>query len=130
MKHRDMQKNCLQKLESARNKAYSRFPQLTGRDLCQIMGKLAHYHYNKKKYIILGLEKELYNGLIENSLNPFTVYRWLLLERVPQDIQFQLKQARISQKKAVSEAFKRRHEGLKELSEGIRECGLGLIARM
>lgn len=130
VKNTNMQKNFAEKLNSVRKKAYIRFPQLQGQNLCKLMGKLAHYHYHKKKYMMLGLEKEFYNWLIENSYNPFTVYRWLLLERVPEDIRFQLKQATISQKKAVSEAFKRRGEGLKELSEAIREQGLGLIVRM
>ena len=94
------------------------------------MNKLAHFHYNKKKCMLLGLEKELYNFLIENSYNPFTVYRWLLLERLPEDIRFQVKQHRISQKKAISEAFQRRHEGFKELTASVREYGLSLIARM
>ena len=101
-----------------------------GQNLCQIMSKLAHYHYNKKQYLILGFEKELYNLLIENSYNPFTVYRWLLLEKLPEDIRFQVKQKKISQKMAVSEAFNRRREGFKELTASVREFGLNLIARM
>ena len=130
MKHENMQKNYLQKIESLRNLVYSRLSQLDGQNLLKIMSKLAHYHYNKKKYMILGLEKELYNFLIENSYNPFTVYRWLLLEKVPDDIKFQIKQKKISQKKAVSEALKRRHERSQDATQVIREHGLSLIARM
>lgn len=61
------------------------------RNLKEIISKLTTYHYNKRKYILLGQERELYNFLIENSFNPFTVYRWFLLERVPEDVRFQLK---------------------------------------
>ncbi|MCK5283671.1 MAG: hypothetical protein KAK00_09785 [Nanoarchaeota archaeon] len=130
MKHENMQKNYLQKLESLRKLIYSRLPQMESRDFLQIISKLAHYHYDKKKFIVLGLEKELYDFLIENSYNPFTVYRWLLLERVPDDLKFQIKQKKISQKKAISEALKRRHERPQDATQVIREYGLSLIARM
>ena len=130
VKQTNMQKNYLQKIESLRKLVYSRLSQLDGHNLLKIMSKLAHYHYNKKKYMILGLEKELYDFLIENSYNPFTIYRWLLLERVPDDIKFQIKQKKISQKKAISEALKRRHERPQDATQVIREYGLSLIARM
>ena len=130
MKHKNMQKNYLQKLECLRKLLYGRLPQLESQNLCKLIGKLAHYHYNKKKYLVTGLEREAYNLLIKNGYNPYTVYRWLLLERIPEDIKFQLKQKEINQKKALSKAFERRHEGFKELTESIREYGLSLIARM
>lgn len=130
MKHTNVQKNFISKLNSTRNLIYSRLPQLKEQNLCKIMSKIAHYHYDKKKFMLLGFERELYNLLRENDLNPYTVYRWLLLERVPDDIRFQLKQQKISQKKALNKAFKRRREGFKELTESIREYGLSLIRRM
>ena len=125
-----VQKNFVEKLESLRMLLNGRLPQLDVRHLKEIMGKLAHYHYNRKDYFLLGLEKELYALLIENGYNAFTVYRWLLLEGLPEDIRFQVRQRKMSQKKAVSEAFKRRHEGFKELTASVRNYGLNLIARM
>ena len=130
VKHTNIQKNYLQKLECLRNLLEIRLPQQKGRNLLEIMSKLAHFHYNKKKYLIMGEERELYNCLIENSYNPYTVYRWLLLERIPDDIRFQLKQNKINQKLALNKAFKRRREGFKELTESIREYGLNLVMRM
>ena len=130
VKHTNMQKNYLQKLECLRNLLEIRLPKQKGRNLLEIMSKLAHFHYNKKKYLIMGEERELYNFLIENSYNPYTVYRWLLLERIPDDIRFQLKQNKINQKLALNKAFKRRREGFKELTESIREYGLNLVMRM
>lgn len=130
MKRTNVQKNFISKLNSTRNLINSRLPQLKEQNLCKIMSKIAHYHYDKKKFMLLGFERELYNLLRENELNPYTVYRWLLLERVPDDIRFQLKQQNISQKKALNKAFKRRREGFKELTESIREYGLSLIMRM
>ncbi len=130
VKQADMQKNFVQKLECLRKLVYSRLPQLESRDFLQIMGKLAHFHYNRKKFLVLGLEKELYDFLIKSSYNPFTVYRWLLLEKIPIDIKFQIKQRTISQKKAVSEALKRRQERFEDVTQVIRDHGLNLIARM
>jgi hypothetical protein len=130
VKQERMQKNFVQKLESLRKLLNSRLPGLEGRHLLQIMGKLAHFHYDKKKYLIMGTERELYNLLIENGYNPFTVYRWLLLERVPTDIKFQIKQKKMSQKKAVYEALKRRQERFGDVTQVIRDYGLSLIVRM
>jgi len=125
-----MQKNYLQKLECLRKLLHSRLPQLESQNLCKMVSKLAHYHYNKKKYLIMGIEREVYNLLIENTYNPYTVYRWLLLERVPEDIKFQLKQQKLSQKLVLNKAFERRHEGFKELTTSVREYGISLIVMM
>ena len=130
VKRENVQKNFIQKLESTRKLINSRLPQMDGRNLIKIMGKLAHYHYDKKNYLIIGQERDLYNLLQENGNNPYTVYRWLLLERVPDDIRFKIKQKAMSQKTAVSEAFKRRHEGFTELTQSIRDFGLNLLERM
>ena len=99
-------------------------------NLTKSMCQIAHYHYNKKQTFLVGEEKAIYNFLIENGYNPFTVYRWLLLERVPEDIRFQLRERRISQKKAVRIAFTRRHETISSLGKEIIEEGLNLIRRM
>lgn len=125
-----MQKSFVEKLESLRKLLNSRLPELEMRHLKEMMGKLAHYHYNRKDYLLLGVEKEVYTLLIENGYNPFTVYRWLLLERLPEDIRFQVRQRKMSQKSGVSEAFKRKHEGFQELSQSVREYGLGLVFGM
>ena len=100
------------------------------RNLNKLLGKLAHYHYNKNKYFIMGEEKELYNFMIEQSYNPYTVYRWALLERLPDDIRFMIRQKTISQKNAISEGVKRRHETASSLGESIMNKGLRLIERM
>lgn len=130
MKERDVQKDYLKKLTSLKKRLYSEFNWLGVRDLCEIMSKLGHYHYNKRKIMIFGEYRELYNFLIKNSYNPFTVYRWLLLEKVPENIKYQLKQKKISQKKAISEAFKQRQETTETISATVQELGLALIRGM
>ncbi|MBT3406654.1 hypothetical protein HN419_05825 [Candidatus Woesearchaeota archaeon] len=102
MKHKNVQKNFLGKLKSLKKELLEAFSEDDVRNLAELMSKLAHYHYNKKKYFMIGKEKEIYNFLIKNSYNPYTVYRWILLEKVPEDIRFQIKQKQITQKRAIA----------------------------
>lgn len=130
VKHKNVQKDYLRRLQSLKKRLYSEFVWLEGRDLCQLMSKLGHYHYNKKKYVLLGEDRDLYAFLIENGFHPFTVYRWLLLERVPADIKHQLKEKTLSQRRALSLAFKRKQETSESIGQSIREMGLALIRGM
>ena len=130
MNTRNMPKDFIERLKTLKEKLIERFPEIDVPNLCKMMAKIAHFHYNRRKFMVTGFERELYNWLIENSYNPYTVYRWLLLEKVPDDIRFQLRQNYISQKKAFSEAFKRRHETDSVLAVSIKEIGLNLIRRM
>ena len=130
MKETNMQKNFVEKLSTLRKSLVVRFPTMNVQNLTEIMGRLGHYHYHKKKLIILGEERELYNFLIENSFNPYTVYRWLLLERLPEELRFMIKERRISQRKAVSEGLKWRHETNESLGQSIMAKGIRLIERM
>ncbi|MGE0793301.1 MAG: hypothetical protein AB7V77_03945 [Candidatus Woesearchaeota archaeon] len=130
MKRDISQKNYLEKLHSFKKLVYSECSLEESHNLLEMMGKLGHYHYNRKKFILLGKEKEIYDFLMKNSFNPYTIYRWLLLERVPDDIKHQLKNKEMSQKKAVSEAFKRRCETTESICLSVKELGLNLIRRM
>jgi hypothetical protein len=130
VKNKNMQKNFIEKLLSLRKQLKSRFSSLDMQNLDKIMSKLAHYHYDKKKFMVIGETKELYNFLIEKGYNPYTVYRWLLLERIPEDIKFQIKQKQLSQKKAISKTYRRKHETEETLGNSIKELGLNLIRRM
>ena len=107
-----------------------RFPNLTQEWFNETMVTLAHYHYSKDRYFIAGQQKEVYLFLIENHYNPFTVYRWICLEKLPEDIKFRMNQGEMCQKEAISEGFKRRHETIQELGISVREAGLCLIRRM
>ncbi|MDD3175259.1 MAG: hypothetical protein PHU51_02170 [Candidatus Nanoarchaeia archaeon] len=130
MKREVSQKNYLEKLHSFKKLLYSECSLNESHNLLEMMGKLGHYHYHKEKFILLGKEKEIYDFLMKNHFNPYTIYRWLLLERIPEDIKHQLKNKEMSQKKAVSEAFKRRQETAESISTSVQELGLNLIRRM
>jgi len=125
-----MQKSFVVKLSTVRELLKSRFPQQDVQKIMKLMGKLAHHHYDKSKYFILGVEKEIYEFLIEEGYNPYTIYRWTLLENLPEEIRWQVKQKQISQKNAFSEAFKRRQETMESLTSSIMESGLNLVRRM
>ena len=130
MKERVVQKDYLRLLKSFKKRVFSEFVWLESRDLCKLMSQLGHYHYNKKKIIILGENRDLYNFLINNNYHPFTIYRWLLLEMIPEDIKYQIKEGKLSQRKAISVAFRRRQETAQTISANVQELGLALIRGM
>ena len=123
-------KSVFESFDRVRVLILKEFPDAEGRNLCVILGRLATYHYKKRKSMIFGFEKELYNFLIENSYNPYTVYRWALLERIPSEIKFQLKNHYLSQKKASKLVYSRRHETETALQIDIKKLGLQLINEM
>ena len=130
MKSKNVQKSFVENLSSLREKLSVRFPRMNVQEIRKLMGELAHFHYKKKKGMMLGESKLVYNFLIENGYNPFTVYRWMLLERLPEELRFMIKERKISQKIAISEGLKWRNETTESLGENIMVKGLRLIERM
>lgn len=125
-----LRKNVFEELDKAKNLLLIRFPDFDIRNLCPILSRLATYHYNKRKVMLLGQEREFYNLLIENSYNPFTVYRWALLEKVPDEIKFQLRHHYVSQKNASKQHFQQRHETDTDIQISLRDAGLRIIREM
>ncbi len=130
MKTRVVQKNYFRELVKLKKRLFVEFSWLEGRNLVSLMSGLGHYHYNKKNQILLGNERLVYDFLMRTGFNPYTVYRWLLLERIPEDIKYQLKNNKLSQTKAISLAFKRRQETTESIGASVQELGLVLIRRM
>ena len=114
------------RLNSLKNLVKQRFSEKDVPNLLAIISKIAHYHYNKNDYLVFGVERKLYDFLRENGYNPYTVYRWLLLENTPEDIRFRLRNNQISQRNAFSLKFERRRPS-EELAETIRSMGLRLV---
>lgn len=125
-----VRKDVFGELDKVRRLVVEACPGFDVAELCVILGRLGTYHYNKKNGLLFGDEKKLYNLLIENSYNPYTVYRWALLERVPDEIKFQLRNHFLSQKKASKLFFERRHETDTTLQVDIRQLGLQIIKEM
>ena len=123
-------KSWIEKLDEVKKLLQNTFPDIEVRNMQDRMSNIAHYHYNKRHSMLLGEDKKVYNFLIENSYNPYTVYRWFLLDKIPDDIRFQLKQNQISQKKAFSLANKRKTETDSEICINIKQQGLRLVRCM
>jgi hypothetical protein len=122
--------NFVTKLDQVRKLIVMRLPSMNVQNLAERMSKLAHYHYNKRKFLLVGEDRELYNLLVESSYNPFTVYRWLLLERVPEGVKWQLKNRQVSQKRAIKLCLERRRETGSSLAAEIKALGMKLIGGM
>jgi hypothetical protein len=120
----------LDELSSLRKLVESRFPSVNSRQFDDILSKLAHYHYNKKNLIVLGLERDVYDYLVSKSYNPFTIYRWLLLERVPEEVRFQIRKGELNQKEALRKAFRIKQDKKDIAGESLKKIGLELIKRM
>ena len=94
-----VRKNIFEELEKVKKLILGIDPDFKMEEFSLFLGRLGNYHYYKKGFL-LGSGRKIYNTLIENSYNPNTVYKWSLLERVPEDVKFQLKNGFIGQKKA------------------------------
>ncbi|MBI5355688.1 MAG: hypothetical protein HZB68_04505 [Candidatus Aenigmarchaeota archaeon] len=55
------------KLEAIRKLIVMRLPSIDVQNLAERMSKLAHYHYNKKRFLLVGEDRELYKLLVENA---------------------------------------------------------------
>lgn len=130
MKHKDVQKDYLKRFEELKKRLYSEFNWLSVRDLTKILGSIGHYHYDRKGVFLLGEERELYDFLMKNGYNPYTVYKWALLERIPENIRQMLKAKKIGQKKAISRAVTQRREEEDKVFTGLHEMGIALIRGM
>ena len=127
MKDGNFRNSWIEEFESLKNLVIKEFSEDGFRNLKENSAKIATYHYNKRKLMLLGEERKLYNFLIENSYNPFTVYRWLLLERIPEDIKFQLRNNYLNQKKAIKLSFQRKHKTKGSLCTEIKNLGMQLL---
>lgn len=129
MKESYLRKNWLVEYESIKKEVGIRFGDEYLRNFTKIIAKIAQHHY-KKNSMLLGKERELYVFLQEKGHNPFKIYRWCLLERIPEALRFQLKNGMINQKTALHMHFKNRHESENTVCVAIRVQGLNLVRSM
>ena len=129
MKETYLRKNWLIEYESIKKEVQERFGEEYFRNFPQIIAKIAQHHY-KKNSLLLGKEREMYAFLLEKGHNPYKVYRWCLLEKIPEALRFQLKNGMINQKTALHMHFKSRHESENSICVAIRIQGLNLVRSM
>ena len=123
-------KNIFEELEKVKDLVLNTVPEFEMTSFSSVLGKIGTYHYNKRNKMLLGKERKIYNILIENSYNPFTVYKWSLLENIPEEIRYQLEHGFISQKKASKLVTKRKRETDSSLMIDIKKRGLMLVRGM
>ena len=129
MKDKNFRKSWIEEYEQLKKEIGVRFGEEYVRNFSQIMAKLGQHHY-KKNSLLLGKEREIYAFLLEKGHNPFKIYRWCLIERIPETIRFQLKNGMINQKTALHMHFKNRHESKNSVCVEIRVQGLNLVRSM
>ena len=59
-----VRENVFEKLEQVKKLVRVHFSDEEVRDICPLLGKLATYHYNKRKNMLLGKHKKLYNSFL------------------------------------------------------------------
>lgn len=119
-------KNVFDELDNVKNLVRDIAPDFDSGNLSLMLGRLGVQHY-KKAGMLLGREKKIYDVLVENGYNPYTVYKWSLLERIPEDVRHQLRNGVIGQKRAMKLSCKRRRENSTTLQINIRQQGLVLV---
>ncbi len=70
----EVRKNIFKELDKVKRMILEIDMELDAENFPKLLGRLVAYHYNKKG-MLLGKERMIYNVLIENSYNPFTVHK-------------------------------------------------------
>ncbi|MEA2036278.1 MAG: hypothetical protein U9O94_02130 [Nanoarchaeota archaeon] len=78
-------------------------PDIDDKDWFVMTQKLANkWHYKKKKKVRLSKEEaKLYEVYIANKINPTTVYKWMLLTKVPSYLRMRIRSDELKQKDIV-----------------------------
>src|SRR3989344_7523203 len=95
--------NIFSKLTELKNTVEKDMGKLPDLVLFQMVQKLAnkwHYPKTRKGIALTKEEAQLYEILLSNKYNPSTVYKWLLLVKVPQEMREKVKHGLVTQKEA------------------------------
>ena len=97
-----MKKGVFEKVSEFKHLIRKEFPEIEENELVSMIRELSNWHY-KKKGILSQEHIKLYELMINNSYNPNTVYKWLLLARSPFELREKLKLKLLSQRQAFSQ---------------------------
>ena len=79
-KYQDLRRQqTLQKALKLQNIFLEMNPHCSEQDIRILLSQCAHYHYNGRKQPLCDEAKVIYEYLVMNEYNPFTVYKWFLL---------------------------------------------------
>ena len=109
-------------------------PEIDDKDWFEMTQKLAnHWHYHKRKKIKLSKEEaELYEVYITNNINPSTVYKWMLLTKVPSYLRMRIRSDELKQKDIIEKKRELRVISSvteKDLMYQIKDCVMRYIIR-
>lgn len=99
-----MQQTVYDKLRVLKDAVLQKLGIKEEKKLFQILGKLATWHYPKKRRKDMTLSKEeamVYELLITNNYNPSTCYKWMLACNTSEEIRKKLKNGEIGLKSAL-----------------------------
>ena len=94
--------NVFEKLKKIREL----FPDIEDSILFETTQKLTnHWHYKKdrKNTKLTKEEAQVYETYITNSLNPSTVYKWMLLVKVPSELRSKIRNYNLKQNQILKE---------------------------
>lgn len=97
--------NIFAKLSTVKQLLNQHLPEQNEVERFELIQGAAKWHYDKKR-TLRPAQAAVYEVLIKNSYNPYTVYRWFLLAKSPLELREKLKLNLISQR----EAFTRKRE--------------------
>lgn len=96
--------DVFEKIESAKKILRTVYADKSDRDFKRILCHCV-YHKQGRKSELLGEEREFYDFLMKNKLNPKTLYEYFLFYDAPDHIKAQLREGKISLREAQSRSF-------------------------
>lgn len=106
--------NVFHKIRDVRKLLQPKLSEVEEGELIGLIRDAAKFHYNKRRKLSCDALK-LYELLMKYSYNPYTVYRWFLLTKAPQETKDKLRLGEVSQRTAFKE--KTEHKELLSTTE-------------
>lgn len=76
------------------------FPEIKEKQISVLLSRVSHHHYEKT--LPIGTkELLLYDTLIKHGYNPYRVYKWFRLSILPENIQDEIEQGRLTPENAL-----------------------------
>jgi hypothetical protein len=103
--------NVFQKIKQVQDLVKKLYPKMTLQELTQEVQFLTNNWHGKKKKKKIKLTQQqltLYELFMKNSLNPSTVYGWLLIATAPSDLKEKVRHNELSIRNALAERKKQR----------------------
>lgn|SRR3989338_521283 len=94
--------NIFAKLSTVKQLLNQNLPEQSDAERFELIQGAAKWHYDKRR-TLTPAQAMVYEILIKNSYNPYTIYRWFLLAKSPLELREKLKMNLISQREAFAQ---------------------------